>query len=321
MPNDALKFKLTTGIKSDPPAPERRRGRPADPRLVALDETLVSIVSRYDRITCRGVFYQAVNVKAVEKTEAASKLVERRLLKLRRAGRIPYDKIVDESRIVYGHQRYLDLADLAEDAARLYRRDYWAHTDFAVQVWVEKRGLAGLLTPTVCNLWGLNLFVAAGQMSETYLYTAGTQIAESRKPTFVYAMTDFDPGGATIFNTLIIGSKAAPGGLSRFTEGVPVYVRQIALTGQQVKEWGLPTRPAKASDTRSKKFVEEHGDVSTELDAIEPERLTGLVDAAIASHMPADVMERMKTVEAAERESLRDVLRAFAGTDDDQDAN
>jgi hypothetical protein len=115
----------------------RRRGRPAEPRLTALDDTLVAIVKRHRHITCRGVFYQAVNVKAVEKTEAACRLVERRLLKLRREGRVPYWCIVDESRTVYGNTRYSGLDGLAEDAAELYRRDYWSGADAAVQVWGE----------------------------------------------------------------------------------------------------------------------------------------------------------------------------------------
>ena len=104
--------------------PASRRGRPTDPRLVALDDALVAITNRYDRITCRGVFYQAVNAKLVEKTEANVRLVARRLLKLRREGRIPYSRIVDESRIIYGEDRYDGIAGLAEDTAKFYRRDY-----------------------------------------------------------------------------------------------------------------------------------------------------------------------------------------------------
>ncbi len=214
-----------------------RRGRPADPRLQALDDRLVAVVEQFGRITCRGVFYQAVKHGLVEKTEAAGKLVERRLLKLRREGRIAYHRIVDESRIVYGNQRYAGLEGLAEEAARLYRRDYWTHSDVAVQVWVEKRGLTGLLIPTVVHQWGLDLYCAGGQMSETYLYVAGTEIAEQGRPTHVYALTDFDPGGATILRTLRDGSRAAPGGLRRFSEGVPVKVTQVALTAAQVRAW------------------------------------------------------------------------------------
>jgi hypothetical protein len=290
----------------------RRRGRPADPRLIKLDDALVEIVERHGKITCRGVFYQAVKHTLVEKTDDQCKLIERRLLKLRREGRIPYRRIVDESRIVYGNQRFNGLSELADEAATLYRRDYWACSDVAVQVWVEKRGLAGLLIPTVCSKWGLDLYVAAGQMSETYLYVAGTEILQSGKTTYVYALTDFDPGGQTIFKTLRDGSKAAPGGISRFCGSVPVKVRQIALTRGQVSRWKLPTRPAKKTDRRAAKFIERHGDISVELDAIEPAKLTALVDDAIARHFAAEELDRLRLVEDAERETVRQVLSALA---------
>jgi hypothetical protein len=158
-------------------------------------------------------------------------------------------------------------------------------------------------------------------MSETYLYVAGTEIARDGRPTFVYALTDFDPGGKTIFQTLRNGSRKAPGGLRRFTEDVPIWVEQIALTQAQVEAWGLPTRPAKKTDSRAPRFVEEHGDVSTELDAIEPERLVGLVDEAIARHMSPEELDRLKAVEDAQRETLRDAFAGLHDPDGDDDWN
>jgi hypothetical protein len=297
----------------------RRRGRPADPRLSALDDALIEIVLKHHKMTCRGVFYQCVKENLVEKTEAQCELIQRRLLKLRREERIAYWRIVDESRIVYGRHRFSGLAELADEAASLYRRDYWTTSDVAVQIWVEKRGLAGLLIPIVCDKWGLDLYVAGGQMSESYLYVGRTEIAESGKPTYVYAMTDFDPGGKTIFNTLKSGSKHAPGGISRFTNGVSVFVEQIALTEAQYKLWNLPTRPAKKTDKRTPKFIEQHGDVSVELDAIEPERLIALVERAITQHMPEEDLVRLKRVEDAEQETVRAVLSGFGY--DDEEAN
>jgi hypothetical protein len=294
---------------------KRRRGRPESPRHVALDAAIVRIVERHRRITCRGVFYQCVNEKLVDKSEDAAKLVQRRLLKLRRIGRIPYSAIVDESRIVYGVHRYRDLNGLAAAASEVYRLDYWRTADCTVQIWVEKRGLAGLLTPVVCATWGLNLFVAAGQFSETYLFNAGAEIARDGRPCFIYVLTDFDPAGKTIFSTLKNGSKSAPGGIARFTDGVPVTVEQLALTAEQVAVWNLPTRPAKRSDKRAAKFIEQHGDVSVELDAIEPEQLIALVEDAIERHMPRAELEELKTVEDMEQDTLRALILSVS---DDQ---
>jgi hypothetical protein len=253
------------------------------------------------------VFYQAVAL-GLPKEESASRLIQRRLLKLRREGRIPYPWIVDESREVHGHDAYGGLNDLAADVANLYRRDYWRNADCWVQVWIEKRGLAGVIQPIVCDKWGLNLYICAGQPSESHLYRGGSDIMAYGKETHAYVLSDFDPGGNSIFNSLAHGSKNAPGGLRRFTGGVPVHVHQLALSAEQAKAWNLPTRPVKKTDKRAPKFMALNGDVSVELDAIPPNDLRELVDNAIAQHMDARTLETFKTIERQERLIVEDAV-------------
>ena len=59
----------------------------------------------------------------------------------------------------------------------------------------------------------------------------------------------------------------------------------------------MPTRPTKTSDTRSRNF----GDISVELDAIDPSRLRGLVTEVIERHLPPDQFAALKAAEASER--------------------
>ena len=69
--------------------------------------------------------------------------------------------------------------------------------------------------------------------------------------------------------------------------------------------WGLPTRPTKASDTRAKNF----GEISVELDAIEPNQLRALVQETIERHLPAEQFEVLKAAE----ESERDIITRLVG--------
>jgi hypothetical protein len=62
----------------------------------------------------------------------------------------------------------------------------------------------------------------------------------------------------------------------------------------------LPTRPIKASDSRSKGF----SDISVELDAIPPDRLRELVTIAIDRHLPARQLQILKIAEAEERKLI-----------------
>jgi hypothetical protein len=76
------------------------------------------------------------------------------------------------------------------------------------------------------------------------------------------------------------------------------------VTPRQVGWWNLPSRPTKASDTRSKAFE----DVSVELDAIQPATLRNLVEGAIQKHLPHHEFEVLKAAEESEREILLDLV-------------
>jgi hypothetical protein len=77
-----------------------------------------------------------------------------------------------------------------------------------------------------------------------------------------------------------------------------IMFQRIAVTLKQIEQWNLPTRPTKATDTRSKDF----GDISVELDAIDPNRLRNLVQETIEQHLPAQRFEALKAAEESERD-------------------
>lgn len=75
--------------------------------LARLDEALVRIVATNHPITVRGVFYRAVAEELVPKDEAKGyRVVQRRLVRLRVEGEMPYGWITDGSRTVHGYVRY-----------------------------------------------------------------------------------------------------------------------------------------------------------------------------------------------------------------------
>ena len=84
-----------------------------------------------------------------------------------------------------------------------------------------------------------------------------------------------------------------------------ITFERIAVTPEQIANWDLPTRPTKLSDTRSKNF----GEISVELDAIEPNQLRTLVQEAIELHLPPDQFEKLKAAE----ESERDIIARLVG--------
>ena len=110
----------------------------------------------------------------------------------------------------------------------------------------------------------------------------------------IYHLGDFDPSGGNA------GEKIEET-LRELAPTAHIYFERLAVTERQITEWDLPTRPTKASDTRSKNFG---SDISVELDAIEPNQLRALVQEAIERHLPPEQFEILKAAEESEREII-----------------
>lgn len=264
-------------------------------------EALYEIVEEHAPITVRGVFYQATARSLVPKTETEGyRPVQRELVKMRREGLIPWGWITDGSRSVFGYQRYGGLDSYAQQVAANYRKDYWLDSEEYVEVWLEKEALKGVVSPVVVGEFGLNLYVTKGQPSVTYLYEAAEHIVEDGRPTSLYVLTDFDPGGLRIFDRI---RREIEG----FAPDADLRVQRIAVTPEQIAEHDLPTRPGKKKDPQAEQFACEHGEGCVELDAIPPATLRSLVRERIEGHMDPARLRVMKLAEEQERDLLRDV--------------
>ncbi|HEX8771733.1 MAG TPA: hypothetical protein VF711_13280 [Acidimicrobiales bacterium] len=81
---------------------------------------------------------------------------------------------------------------------------------------------------------------------------------------------------------------------------VDLTFHRLAVTPQQITDYGLPTRPTKTTDSRSRGFEGE----SVEVDAIPAPELRRLVADAIERHIEPGDLERITLIEQAERDAL-----------------
>jgi uncharacterized protein (DUF2249 family) len=289
--------KSQTRAISDAP---RKRHRRTQAALEELDGELYKLVQEHQPCTVRQVYYLAVTKYLCDKTQSGYNLVQRRLLSMRRAATLPYGWIADNVRTYYGHTRWESIEDFVEASSYLYHYDYWAGSPVSVEVWVESDSIAAPIRETVVRDWGLRLHVARGFSSETFLYKAGEAIQEGGRPTHVYVLSDFDPSGVSL--AADIAAK-----LVAFSGDVPVTVERIALNGEQVRAWSLPTHGLKTSDKRAAGFKREHGDEACELEAVPPKMLRKLVSDAISRHVEPWKIAAAKQDEYIQRDSLRAV--------------
>src|SRR5215813_10778578 len=252
-------------------------------------------------MTVRQVFYQATVRGLVEKAESGYAKVQTDLTIMRRAGELPYDWLADNTRWQRKPRTFDGVEDALRATAAFYRKSLWTDADTYVEIWLEKDALAGVIYP-ITSMYDLPLMVARGYASLSFLYSAAEYINTLDVPTFIYHCGDFDPSGVNA------GEKIEET-LLELAPDADITFQRIAVTPEQIADWDLPTRPTKASDTRSRSFGSS---VSVELDAIDPNVLRNLVQETIEQHLPPDQFAILKAAEESEREIITRLVGKIA---------
>lgn len=274
-----------------------KRHRWTKAELERLDQTIVEVTAAENPVSLRGVYYRCVSRGVIEKTEQAYSRVGRRLSQLRIAGRLPWGWIEDGSRMTLRVDSYSSAAEALDVAAQTYRRNLWIDSDAEVVFLSEKDAISGAVSPIVCDKWCCDLAIARGYSSVTFVHRMAEKVLRNTamgKTTFLYQLGDHDPSGLDAWRSFQDRlHEFAPGGL--------VECERLAVTPEQIEEFGLLTRPTKRTDTRAKNFEGE----SVEVDAIPAPKLRQMVDEAIGRHIDKHALEVAETYEESERLMLK----------------
>jgi len=254
-------------------------------------------------MTCRQVYYRMVSAGLIDKTENEYTNTTCRLLaKMRRNGEIPFNWIADNTRWVRKKPSYSNLTEMLTVTAKCYRKSLWMDMGVNVEIWLEKDALSGVLFD-VTEDWDVPLMVTRGYPSITFLHSAGEDLENCGKPTYIYYFGDYDPSGVDI-------PKKVEAGLREFAPSIEINFEILAVTGEeQIKELNLITRPTKTSDSRSKGFKGE----SVEVDAISPEKLREMANEVISNHVPYEHIQKTVEIEQLEKETLMKLTPYVSG--------
>lgn len=277
-----------------------RSTRRSKAEMAEIRASLYQLLEADHPMTVRQVFYQLVSHRVISKTEAEYKqTVVRLLTTMRRAGELPFGWIADNTRWMRKPRTYSSMHDMLRVTAETYRRSLWDGQAVYVEIWLEKDALAGVVYEET-GPWDVPLMVTRGYPSVSYLYEAAEAIAARGKPACLYYFGDWDPSGVDI-------TRAVERGIREFAPEAEIEFERIAVTPQQIEEFGLPTRPTKKTDSRSKNFTGE----SVEVDAIPPTVLRKLVRESIEKHIDRRALAKTRQIEAAERETLVAIQQAM----------
>ena len=278
-----------------------KRPRRSRDDIVAIKHAIKEVLKNDHPQTVRQIFYQLVSARVIEKTEKEYQTTVIRLLTdMRLAGEIPFQWIIDSSRMTHETQTFDSIADAVADTARFYRRSALRESDVYIEICVEKEALAGIIYDAA-STYDVPVIVSKGMPSLTQLFGSFENVhraANAGKQSFIYQFGDHDPTGALIPE--VIRSRM-DWFCQRYDCPMPT-VERYALTEEQIEQHELPTRPTKRiGNSHAANF---HGD-SVELDALPSRVLRELVLDCIEQHISATDVDTLRAAEESERELLK----------------
>ncbi|MCJ7759789.1 hypothetical protein MUP59_01435 [Candidatus Bathyarchaeota archaeon] len=275
-----------------------------------------TILSQYTvKLTLRQVYYRLVSKNLIPNTKASYKGLSHQLVKAREKGDVDDRRIEDRSRKVqgFGDWGFDDLDDfIAGQVSRLkdswenFSRRQWEDQPKKVIVALEKDALSRMFTD-VANGFRIQVYATKGYGSYTFVNDLAGDLDEEKENVILY-FGDYDPSGRDIERDL-------RDRLVRYYGRDNFTVVRIALKPDQISQYNLPPMPEDAEtlaklgrDPRTKQYGMEF---AVELDALEPPVLQELIRSSINAQIDSDLWNAKLEETKADREELRERLRAW----------
>lgn len=259
----------------------------------------------YD-LTLRQLYYQFVARAIIPNNQQSYKRLGNIVNQGRLAGMIDWSYLVDRTRDLVRPSHWSNPGGIIQASAESYDTDHWTSDlqDTRVEVWVEKEALAGVVARAAEAL-DCSYFACRGYVSQSEMWEAGQRFLRywhKGQKVVVLHLGDHDPSGIDM--TRDIETRLRMFG----RDAVDLTVRRIALNMDQVEEYQPPPNPAKTTDSRSEAYIEEYGNESWELDALDPATLDALIREHIEQFVDRDAFDGT----AAEVQRDRDLLTLAA---------
>lgn len=264
-------------------------------------------------LTLRQLYYQFVARGMIENTERDYKRLGVIVNDGRMAGLIDWDHLVDRTRQLRSLTHWESVSEILESCAPEYCLDRWQDQDYAVECWVEKDALLGVVE-AACKPLDVPYFSCRGYTSASEMWQAAQRIKdyiESERTPVVLHLGDHDPSGLDM-------SRDIEERLETFIrtdlglDSIPLVFHRIALNMEQIRELNPPPNPAKNTDTRFDDYRRKYGDESWELDAIPPERIVSLIEEHVEPFIDRARWSQTAQEEAEGREQLHELAEGHA---------
>lgn len=272
-----------------------------------LIELINSVIDEYSaqgyELTLRQAYYQLVARGYIENNERTYKNIGSLINDGRLAGLIDWNSITDRTRNLRNRAHWDQPQDVIYSAKYSYLLDKWEGQPNYVEVWVEKDALIDIVGQA-CRPLDTPHFSCRGYTSQSEMWSAAQRFIrqKNREARYIIHLGDHDPSGIDM--TRDIQER-----LEMF--GADVYVKRVALTMNQVTTYNPPPNPAKITDSRCGKYIDQYGEESWELDALEPQMLTKLITNEVTALRDDAIYQAICDREEAEKRELQTVADEY----------
>ena len=233
-----------------------------------------SIVEYYTNIniklTNRQLYYQLIGKGWIPNTTKVYTKICVFLTDTRYAGMIDWNSIEDKEREPSKPSDWVNISSLIESAIYSYRLPRWIDQQYYVEMYCEKKAGINTLSP-IAEKYHMYFGFNKGYSSASAMYDLAKRIKfqiENGKKAIILYFGDHDPSGLDMIRDIQERIKEFLENGDKYTN--PDFeVVPVALTMDQIKKYNSPPNPAKLTDPRAKKYIEEFGQVSWELDAVD----------------------------------------------------
>jgi hypothetical protein len=264
------------------------------------------IVAEYEKkrlkLTLRQIYYQFVRRNAIRNDDKEYKRLGSIINDARLAGLVDWNAIEDRTRFLRGTTHYETPHEAIDSASYRYFIDKWASQEKRIEVWIEKDALVGVIQRICFNL-DLDYFSCRGYVSQSEMWVAGQRFNDyinEGQEVIVLHLGDHDPSGIDM-------TRDIQDRLDLFCGPGNVEIKRIALQMEQIDQYNPPPNPAKITDSRSRGYIDRFGHESWELDALEPEVISDLIEGEVLEYRDARKWKAALEREEHEQKQMRQV--------------
>ena len=161
----------------------------------------------------------------------------------------------------------------------------------------------------LASAYDTELILPTGESTDTLVFEMAQRAAEDGRPAVVLYFSDFDPSGHQM--AVSVSRKLQALKALRFPD-LDIRVERVALTIEQVREYGLPASPLKKTEKRADRWRQRWGHEQTEIDALavlRPEILRDIAVDAISRFYDSGLAKRVENARTEYLKKVNDRLR------------